>query len=211
MARHFLIEDEQVIGIFRDCFRSAAHSYADFKYPTSLQEYIELQTEGRSFIVADLVLEKPNLRLVNRWGSNRQSKFLRDLVLPGLMGIGAHYAGWVERLEGEGREAGWQGCDRAAVAESLAQVELGKLLTRELLFDSCYNVAASDIFLSDHSPLVLFYDASSPLNVDLSRVDPWMAPWTAPKELSYLGDCCPGDFRANVTGMQPFPQSPPTP
>jgi hypothetical protein len=178
-ARHFLIEDEHVIGIFRDCFGPQNDRLSDFILPGSLREYIELQTEGKQFIVADLVLEKENLRLVNRWGQGKQSKFMRDLVFPGFMGILAHYSGphsgpleQLEQLEQQykidySQDVGQLSAASKPFAQSFATTELGGMLTRTLLHDVIYNAEESDLFLASHPPLRLFYDASSPFNLEL--------------------------------------------
>ncbi|WP_017297232.1 hypothetical protein [Nodosilinea nodulosa] len=176
-ARHFLIEDEHVIGIFRDCFGCRGDRPSDFVLPSSLREYIELQTEGKQFIVADLILEKENLRLVNRWGRGKQSKFMRDLVFPGFMGILAHYSGPLgplERLEAQDvylEGAGQPAAAGELLARSFAVEEFGGMLTRQLLHNVVYNAEESDLFLASHPPLRLFYDANSPFNLELAWVN----------------------------------------
>ena len=173
-VNHFFLEDEHVIGIFRDCFGSQTNSCADVRYPNSLGEYIELQTEGSSFMVADLVLEKRNRRLVNRWSQNSQSKFLRDLLFPGLMGIVAHYAAVARLLGGCGGPLDYRETSPLAPSKTTAGGE--EFLTHHLLRDVLSNAQASDAVLAAHSPLALFYDTNSPFNLDLSPVASWIAP-----------------------------------
>lgn len=160
LGSYFLIEDEHMIGVFKDCSQVQCRKHYPTVYPKTLQEYIEHQASGDSFIVAEVVFEKDNLRLANRYEQRRQSQLLRDVIYPALVGLMIHYSDGYLKTDWNDQKSLSLLCVRARQAP-------GNLLNTSLLTDIFTDHQKSDAYLIEHSPLELFYETHSPFNINI--------------------------------------------
>lgn len=177
----FWIEDDYIIGIFKDCYGPQLEVSADWFYPKTLQEYLDLQATGKSFIVSEIVLEKETLRLASRRASTQASKFIKTLVHPALMGVIAHYSNYFSQLNAsEERPAGI--FNEAKRSTGMSDDYAGNLklsLNTEFLTHILLANENSNQFWLEHSPLSLFYDIASPFNIKCPETRRWRETFNA--------------------------------
>ncbi len=181
----FLIEDDDIIGIFKDCHGPWSGTVGVAScYPKTLQEYVELQAQGKSLIVSEVVLEKETLRLANRRTLNQQPKFIRELVYPALMGVVAHHSECYKPVKAAQKTSpqcinpthnatGMNSIHYSTGASDNHSSHLKPSLNREFLTHIFLNTEQSNQFWLKHSPLSLFYDPASPFNVEHPETQLW--------------------------------------
>ncbi|NJL46297.1 MAG: hypothetical protein HC929_00765 [Leptolyngbyaceae cyanobacterium SM2_5_2] len=179
----FLIEDDYIIGIFKYCHGPWSKPLeVESGYPKTLQEYLEFQTQGKSLIVSEVVLEKETRRLANRRALNQQPRFIREVAYPALMGVVTHYSGYFEQLQTvEETPVDHFSQTSCSTGVAPAHCSTGKSddgsvrlpssvnqenTNQEYLTHIFLNTKESTQFWLEHSPLSLFYDPASPFHIE---------------------------------------------
>lgn len=173
--RSFLIDDDYVLGVFDE---RSVHSKSPFPpYPQGTLELVKAYQKGRSNIKTLIVFEKEHHRLANSDTVDNQSKFLVDVVYPSIQGIRAKYTG---DTTGEHWQETW--LEAQALNSELARSHssnFNTLTNTSLLSEIYHNPRAADKLLAEESPLRLFYQLDSPLNIDFDaddRAHPYFIP-----------------------------------
>lgn len=152
---YFLVEDENLIGIFADRTPSYLEPLTPCSYPITTAELIKFSKSQKSTWIRTIIfLEKNNFRLANSYRKGCQSDFLRNVGYYALNGIVMHYIGALE---------GSQVCETEILSMPFRLQTLSKSSLFQMVHD---DPDAADRLLYQNSPLRLFYEESSPFNID---------------------------------------------
>lgn len=167
--RIFLIDDGYVLGVF-DNRNPVAEPQEPLANPDSTENLVESYRRGRGNIKTLIVLEKANYRLANSEAVGFQSKFLIDAIYPAIAGIRA-------RFSDQRNQQRWEALvNRARLTPNTEELTQGSLLRLNLLSEIYHDPQKADRFLSEHSPLRLFYDWNSPFNLEFDSDQPDTVP-----------------------------------
>lgn len=175
--RSFIINDDYILGVFDN---RSQYPKSPYTYPQSTLELVQTYEKGRSNIKTLIVLEKEHYRLANSDSVGNQSKFLIDVVYPAIEGIRAKFSGDITGQHWKTR------CLKAQQTPSQLErshpQSSSELLPTSLLSDIYHSPQTADRHLAKQSPLQLFYQLDSPLNIDFNTEDdtkhpyiPWIA------------------------------------
>lgn len=169
--RLFLIDDAYIIGVFDNRNVLDQADTTELRNPKNLRELIQFYNQGKGNIKTLVVFEKPNLRLANSDEKARQSYFIAETIYPALAAI-VQVLNNAESQQNKYLSSSFSNEVKAnnnevQLAKTSDDISQRFLKLSPLFLNLFKDPGQANKLLLQTSPLLLFCNSSSPLNLDI--------------------------------------------